>query len=981
VKQLLCLLGNELNCSLPLFTAQAASNLNLIKRDTSPRSLHQSPTRDDTTTKNRNRNTTIIMKLKSYVSIIFLFLAPRLVQGAPSKPRQASTSSYWLSQIQRQGTIAYASDSPRTVPSDYPIYRDVTKYGALGDGVTDDFEAINRTIFDGGRCGMNCNSTTVQPALVYFPPGTYRISQPIVMPYYTQMVGDATNMPTIKGLPSFQGIALLDSDPYYPGISNPDGTGINWYRNQNNFFRQVRNFNIDLTDMPEINPDQVSGPAGVHWQVAQATSLQNIVFTMKPKSSTNKQQGIYMENGSGGFMSDLTFNGGAIGMAVGNQQFTTRNLRFNGCGTAILIGWDWLWTYKSLHIDNADIGLDMSALQNGNNQTVGSVIMFDGSITNSAIGIKTSRNQTSSPPTAGTLTIQNVDFTGTQNAVVGANGVDVILTGGRTVDLYVQGDVYTTPAGGGSGSGPSKSQQIKRLAQAQAMDPDCEPSSVRPIPADDTPSTASSAGQNAAGPSATNGPGPNVVGPTANSVSASTGGTAPTAAASTAGSPSAAQSSSVPSSSPPSNSNGTYIQSNGTCPAYVASQGSTIQQELNQIPIPQPLLNANGSIFERSKPQYEQEPVSAFVSVKSKGAVGDGVTDDSDAIQQIFNETTADQIVMFDHGAYLITRTIQVPKNIRITGEIWPLIMISGPSFGDVNNPIPAFRVGNPGDHGVVEISDLMFETRGPAPGAIMMEWNVADPNGQQGASGMWDTHFRVGGSAGTELQVDQCRGSTPDSQVFNENCYGAFLMMHITQQATAYFENTWFWVADHELDKIGEDKLNIFNGRGVLIESQGPVWLYGTSSEHHVLYNYQISNARDVFMGFIQTETAYMQSKPNSLTSGFTPNQVYADPTFADCTTDTCKKTWGLRVVDSSDVFVMGGGLYSFFENYDQTCLQTEDCQENMIDIQCSNNVNLFGITTKASVNIINVNGQPAAVGANHKNGFGQTVALYQQA
>jgi glucan 1,3-beta-glucosidase len=25
----------------------------------------------------------------------------------------------------------------------------------------------------------------------------------------------------------------------------------------------------------------------------------------------------------------------------------------------------------------------------------------------------------------------------------------------------------------------------------------------------------------------------------------------------------------------------------------------------------------------------------------------------------------------------------------------------------------------------------------------------------------------------------------------------------------------------------------NIYNGRGMFVESQGPVWLYGTSSEH----------------------------------------------------------------------------------------------------------------------------------------------------
>lgn len=101
---------------------------------------------------------------------------------------------------------------------------------------------------------------------------------------------------------------------------------------QNNFFRQVRNFVIDLTAMP------VNVGAGIHWQVAQATSLQNIEFNMRTDGGeANAQQGIFMDNGSGGFMTDLVFNGGRYGAFLGSQQFTTRNLVFNNCKTAIFM--------------------------------------------------------------------------------------------------------------------------------------------------------------------------------------------------------------------------------------------------------------------------------------------------------------------------------------------------------------------------------------------------------------------------------------------------------------------------------------------------------------------------------------------------------------------------------------------------------------------------------------------------------------------
>src|SRR5690349_5046180 len=82
------------------------------------------------------------------------------------------------------------------------------------------------------------------------------------------------------------------------------------YLNTANFMRSIRNFKIDLRIAP-------AGTylAGIHWQVAQASSLENIEFYMRYNSDTpgNTQQGIYMENGSGGFLADLTFVGGNFG--------------------------------------------------------------------------------------------------------------------------------------------------------------------------------------------------------------------------------------------------------------------------------------------------------------------------------------------------------------------------------------------------------------------------------------------------------------------------------------------------------------------------------------------------------------------------------------------------------------------------------------------------------------------------------------------
>jgi len=69
--------------------------------------------------------------------------------------------------------------------------------------------------------------------------------------------------------------------------------------------------------------DQPLVPTGIHWQVSQACSLQNLVFNMPQATSGGDKVthvGIFMENGSGGFVSDLTFNGGNIGWRAGEYH-------------------------------------------------------------------------------------------------------------------------------------------------------------------------------------------------------------------------------------------------------------------------------------------------------------------------------------------------------------------------------------------------------------------------------------------------------------------------------------------------------------------------------------------------------------------------------------------------------------------------------------------------------------------------------------
>ncbi|KAF5373036.1 hypothetical protein D9758_001646 [Tetrapyrgos nigripes] len=733
------------------------------------------------------------MILFALVGALLAHLAPLVASlgTSCSAPLGAGTAAasdpFWMQNIKHQGIAAFNPN-----PSGYQVFRNVKDFGARGDGVTDDTAAINAAISTGNRCGQgSCSSSTVTPAVVYFPSGTYLISSPIIPYYYTQLIGDAKNPPTLLASASFAGMAVIDADPYLP-----NGGGAQWYTNQNNFFRSVRNFIIDVRRVPATN----NQGTGIHWQVAQATSLVNIQFFMSTASNT-AHQGIWMENGSGGFMGDLVFNGGKFGMWVGNQQFTVRNITVNNANTAVFSIWNWGdvirgiclgritdflsvgWTFQGVTINNCQVGFD---LQTGgltqDTQTVGAEAIIDAVVTNTPIFVRSS--VPSNGHLAGSLVINNARLNNVPTAVGVVGGATVLAGGTTTIASWGQGNVYTGTNGAGR-----------------------------------------------------------------------------------------------------------FVQGN------IAAANK-----------PASLLDGSGRIFGRTRPQYATYAVSQFVSVKDNGARGDGRTDDTAALQAVFDKFAGCKIIFFDAGTYIVTSTLRIPAGTQMIGEGWSVISGKGSAFQNQNSPQAVVQVGAPGSQGVVEITDIIFSTVGPTAGAIVVEWNVKQPNGMQGGAGMWDSHIRLGGAAGTNLETN-----CPTSQANNPspNCFAAFLALHLTSGSTAYLEGTWVWLADHDLDGNGSSQISLYSGRGILSESAGPVWMIGTASEHHTLYQYNLVNAASHYMGLIQTETAYYQPAPNA-PAPFSVNSAFHDPT-----TFVGGSGWALRVATSTDIIVFGAGLYSFFQHY----------------------------------------------------------------
>jgi glucan 1,3-beta-glucosidase len=576
--------------------------------------------------------------------------APNVSPQATShaKPKVDDSTTYWYEAIAHQGISAFG-------PAGYAVYRNVKDYGAKGDGSTDDTAAIQNAIAAGGRCGQNCASSTTTPGVVYFPAGTYVVSSPIFDYYYTMLIGNPNDVPTIKASSGFNGGNggyVIDADPYF-------SPNLNW-GSTNVFMRQVRNINIDTTAVPAS-----VAISCIHWPTAQATSLQNMQFNMNSGSGT-QHQGVFCESGSAGFMTDLVFNGGNIGLAIGNQQFTIRNLSFHNQVTAIFMYWSWSFLYSGLTIDNCQIGIDITAGGSGA-QSVGSIILIDSTISNTPIGIKAAFTSSSSPATAGSVILENVQLTNVPTAVQD-NGNTALTGGSLTIAGWGQGHKYTP-------TGPTFFE-------------------------------------------------------------------------------------------------GTITPNN--------RPGS---------------LLSGGNYYTRSKPQYNDLDVSQFVSARTSGAKGDGNTDDTAALQSAINSAASGgKVLFFDAGTYKITNTLNIPPGSKLVGEAYSVIMSSGNAFSDMSNPKPVVQVGNAGQSGQVEWSDMIVATQGAQAGAVLIEWNLATSGTP---SGMWDVHTRVGGFSGSDLQVANCPTTTGSSNV-NTNCIAAYMHMHITTGASGlYMENNWLWTAD----------------------------------------------------------------------------------------------------------------------------------------------------------------------------------------
>ena len=252
------------------------------------------------------------MHLPSLTLFNFLSLLTSTITSAQTP--SPSPSPYWYEVVHHNGISPTITNG-----HSWTVFRNVKDYGAKGDGKTDDTAAIQLAITTGDGTtttgGGNRESgrfgSTGQPAVVYFPSGTYLVKSTIRSAIGTVLQGNPIDRPTIRAAADFQGTYLVfGRDRQYRGLVG--------------FYHGVKNLVLDSQLVPGAKAITL-----LEWSVSQGTQLSNVLFKM-PVGGVEHVGVVTPGMCSGLIMNDLEFSGGGTGILLTATQYHLKSLRFRG---------------------------------------------------------------------------------------------------------------------------------------------------------------------------------------------------------------------------------------------------------------------------------------------------------------------------------------------------------------------------------------------------------------------------------------------------------------------------------------------------------------------------------------------------------------------------------------------------------------------------------------------------------------------------
>jgi glucan 1,3-beta-glucosidase len=219
------------------------------------------------------------------------------------------SSSYWYANVDHNGISPSIKNG-----TNWTVFRNVKDFGAKADGIADDTAAIQKAIDTGDGTSSRATGRTFgmtgQPAVIYFPPGTYSIKKTISNRVGTILMGDPINRPVIKATPDFKGNYLLvGHDTRYMGLIA--------------FYHGIKNLVLDSTAISTATITILD------WGVSQANQLSNIMFRM-PVGAMGHTAIATPGTCTQLLYNDLQIIGGGVGISLSVTQVHLKNIYFKG---------------------------------------------------------------------------------------------------------------------------------------------------------------------------------------------------------------------------------------------------------------------------------------------------------------------------------------------------------------------------------------------------------------------------------------------------------------------------------------------------------------------------------------------------------------------------------------------------------------------------------------------------------------------------
>ena len=265
----------------------------------------------------------------------------------------------------------------RTQHSTTGVYRSVKdpRFGAKGDGVTDDTAAIQAALDYRKDDAALKLSPVMQfgdagpqkaPSVIYLPPGRYLITDTLVLLFYTHLVGNFRCPPTIVLKPHSPGFTDKSAG-LRPAIAAGNGFNTSlhdyWDDGENMaFYTQILHLRL------EIGAGNAAA-TGIMWGVAQQTTIRDTVIDAGPaaigldvsgdSTYAKKRSGIGI--GGGGTIEDVTVHGGGIGLKITSSQWALRGITIDGAvSVGILCGRNENVQFVDIAVSSTPVGVQLA---------------------------------------------------------------------------------------------------------------------------------------------------------------------------------------------------------------------------------------------------------------------------------------------------------------------------------------------------------------------------------------------------------------------------------------------------------------------------------------------------------------------------------------------------------------------------------------------------------------------------------------------